>query len=195
MGCLHPIWDHEWGTGQNASFPMHFRKNFPTCIYFQQVFTSKSPVWFHLSFRFVEKYWKELINDPPATALNQVLQDLWDEERKRHTSYFHHPIQHVQSWTCNMMMATHLLSLLHLGVLHRSCSKDLASQQLQEDDLIDHPQSHQSAIRFDASWCFSLGIEGIKCRYLKYPSIQHTAAILPDGCGALSELGLLWTKK
>lgn len=93
-----------------------------------------------------------LISDPPALALNQGLQDLWDEGRKRHMSYF----QHVQSWTCNTIMATHLLMLLHLSVLHRSCSKNLASQQLQEDYLIDHPPSHQSANRFGASWFFLL---------------------------------------
>lgn len=46
-------------------------------------------------------------------------------QRKRAMSCFHHPMQHIQSRACNVMMAMYLLSLLHLSVLHLACSKTL----------------------------------------------------------------------
>lgn len=66
-----------------------------------------------------------LINNLPSLGLNQGLKDLWGKGRKRAMSYFHHPMQYIQSGACNVMMAMYLLSLLHLCVLHLACSKTL----------------------------------------------------------------------
>lgn len=117
-----------------------------------------------------------LINDLPVLGLawDQGLRDLWGEGRKWHYVLFSPPCATYTVWDtqCDDGHISAQPSPSHCAA--SGLLQDLASQQLQKDDLIDHPPvtSLQTGL-VPASWFFSLSIEDTKCGHLKYPSIQQ----------------------